>query len=223
MARRPRPEHHRHRLVRKGARRCRCLRRRVSLPLIIQNSGSVVFSRRFLELPRCFPGPRLRGGAALRFPLLAAGRCRCRKFTGGTRLPASVFWKSWAQVVERNGQCWGTTISAQQARHAPLSLPAYFSIRCFCPSSPQAYGDFHAPSLLLSPGLDPHSRRTQKRCLELQAAEPGRKIWSDEGRKTSSRRRPLLPLSLTRLLVEQAQETQQTSPLSLHLYKCNVG
>lgn len=130
VARRPRPEHHRHRLVGKGARRRRCLRRRVSLPLVIQNSGSVVFSRRFLELPRCFPGPRRRGGAALRFPLLPTGRGRCRKFTGGTRLPASVFWKSWAQVVERNGQCWGTTISAQQARHAPLSLPAYFSIRC---------------------------------------------------------------------------------------------
>lgn len=86
--------------------------------------------------------------------------------------------------------------------------PCIFQHSLLRPSSPEAYGDFHAPSLLLSPGLDPHSRRTQKRCLELQAAEPGRKIWSDEGRKTSfsSRHRPLLPLSLTGLLVEQAQE-----------------
>lgn len=210
MARRPWPEDQRHRLLGQGARRCRCLRRRVSVPPIIQKSESVVFARRFLELLRCYPGPRHRGGAARRSPLLPTGRCRCRKFAGGTRPPASVFWKSWAQVVERNGQCWGTTISAHQARHAPLSLPTYFYIPspCFCPSSPDAYGAFHALSLLLSPGLDPHSCRTQKRCLELQAAEPGRKIWSDEGRKTSfsSGHRLPLPLPLTRLLVEQAQE-----------------
>lgn len=129
MARRPRPEDQRYRLVGKGAHCCCCLRRRVSVPPVIQKSGSVVFSRRFLELPRCCWGSRCRGGAARLFPLLPTGRCRCRKFAGGTRPPASVFWKSWAQVVERNGQCWGITISAQQARHAPLSLPAYFCCR----------------------------------------------------------------------------------------------
>lgn len=112
VARRPRPEDQRHRQVGKGGRRCRCLRRRVSVPPIIQKWGSVVFSRRFLELPRCCPGHRRRVGAARRFPLLPTGRCRCRKSVGGTRPPASVLWKSWAQVVERNGQCWGTTISA---------------------------------------------------------------------------------------------------------------
>ena len=54
----------------------------------------------------------------------------------------------------------------------------------------------------------PHSGRAQKRCLELQAAEPGRKIWSDEDRETSSSsgHRPPLPLPLIRLLVEQAQK-----------------
>lgn len=153
MARQPWPEDQRHRLLGQGARGCRCLRRRVSVPPIIQKSESVVFARRFLELPRCCPGPRHRGGAARRSSLLPTGRCRCRKFAGGTRPPASVFWKSWAQVVERNGQCWGTTISAHQARHAPLSLPTYFCIPspCFCPSSPDAYGAFHALSLCCFP------------------------------------------------------------------------
>lgn len=173
-----------------------------------------------MELPAALAGaaraPGTAAGAALPSPLRPTGRYQ---FSGvSRRCPPAGTGLLKGSGAGCFGQC--AVLGDKQLGLASASCSFSFSfcifLHSFSPFLPvfsrSPWSSLRSLSLAF-PGAGslppiPHSGQAQKRCLELQAAEPGRKIRSDEDRKTSfsSGHIPSLPLPLIRLLVEQAQK-----------------
>lgn len=133
---------------------------------------------------RCSPGPRRRGANRLAFPSPAHRTGPI--FGSSSAVPAAGIGLLKGVGAGCFEQCWRTSSSAQRARHVPsLSfctfLHSFFLFLLVFSRS--LWSSSCSLSLALvgagSVPLVPHSDRAQKRSLELQAAEPGRKIWSD--------------------------------------------